>query len=220
MPFTFHRSRRQAVLALAAAVALTLLVTPPDAAAALRHGSEGPAVTNLNLRLAALSYLPAWRAGSRFTGATRHAVIAFQKYARIGVDGVVGPQTSAALRVAQKPRPPRGRGRRVAISLGRQLGFLVRADGRAAFTFSVSTGRVGFRTPPGHFRVYRRERRSWSFPFGVWLPWAAYFHRGYALHGWRHVPVRPASHGCVRVPLPFASSVYRFASRGTDVVIR
>jgi hypothetical protein len=33
------------------------------------------------------------------------------------------------------------------------------------------------------------------------------------------VPPYPASHGCVRVPPPFAQELYEFASQGTVVVV-
>jgi lipoprotein-anchoring transpeptidase ErfK/SrfK len=48
-------------------------------------------------------------------------------------------------------------------------------------------------------------------PFRVWLPSAGYFTRGVAFHGYREVPTHPASHGCVRVPLTEAPTVYGFA---------
>jgi N-acetylmuramoyl-L-alanine amidase len=202
------------------AASLVGLVAAPDASATLQLGASGRAVERLNARLAALTYLPAGHVGSRFTHATRYAVMAFQKYARIEVDGVVGPVTGSALRSALRPRAPAaGAGRRLVVSLSRQLAFLVGSGGLVRRTVSVSTGKAGYRTPRGSFRVYRRERRSWSYPYRVWLPWAAYFHGGYALHGYRSVPSYPASHGCVRVPLPFAGGVYAFATLGTKVVV-
>ena len=82
---------------------------------------------------------------------------------------------------------------------------------------AASTGKAGYTTPRGRFSVYRRERRSWSYSYRVWLPWAAYFNRGIAFHGYRTVPVYAASHGCVRVPFPFARELYAFARLGTRV---
>lgn len=203
-----------------AAVALAALIAVPSASAAVyRLGARGSAVKQLNARLAALSYLPARPAGRRFTAATEQGVIAFQKYADIGADGIVGPQTQAALKLAARPQAPAGAGRRIVVSLSRQLAFLVNARDLVVRTVSVSTGRPGYATPPGVFRIYRRERDSWSNPYQVSLPWAAYFYRGYAFHGWASVPVTPASHGCVRVPLPFAAEVFRYARLGTEVDI-
>lgn len=128
--------------------------------------------------------------------------------------------TRAALKVAERPLAPAGKGRRVVVVLSSQLAYLVGARDRVRRTVSVSTGRAGHRTPRGTYRVYRRARRSFSYEYGMWLRWAAYFEAGYALHGSWRVPARPASHGCVRVPVPFAREVYDFARLGTKVAVR
>ena len=57
-----------------------------------------------------------------------------------------------------------------------------------------------------------------SRPYRTWMPYASYFHAGYALHEGA-VPTYPASHGCVRLPSWDAADVYRFASVGTTVVV-
>ena len=131
-------------LPLLAATAVALAAVP-TASATLELGSRGPAVKRLNARLATLTYLPADRVGSRFTRATRYSVMAFQKYARLQVDGIVGPATTSALREAQRPTAtaPAGSGRRIAVSLSRQLAFLVGRGGRVRRTLSVSTARPG-----------------------------------------------------------------------------
>ena len=83
----------------------------------------------------------------------------------------------------------------------------------------VSTGAPGRATPSGSFRVYRKERMSWSRPFSTWLPYASYFTGGVALHEYPSVPAYPASHGCVRVPHDDAPTVYDFATDDTRVVV-
>lgn len=72
-------------------------------------------------------------------------------------------------------------------------------------------------TPRGTFRVTRKERSSWSVPCKVWLPYASYFTGGIALHESDSVPAHAASHGCVRIPEPFAAEVYAFTSLDTRV---
>lgn len=202
------------------ALGAAALAQPAAATAAtelLQLGSSGPKVVALHERLGALSYLRAGSDAPRFTVRTRHAVIAFQMHERLGVDGVVGPETRRALSAAARPRPLlSGPGRRIEVWRGRQLAVLVR-DGRVARTVHVSTGVAGYTTPAGRFSVFRREKLSWSIPYSVWLPWAAYFNGGIAFHGHAQVPTYPASHGCVRVPTPFARAVYRFATLGTRV---
>lgn len=201
------------------AVSLALLV-PVAASASLDVGSRGDAVERLNGRLAELGYLSRRDVGRRFTSATRWAVMGLQKYERIHVDGVVGPETSSALRPAEGPVAGFGSGRRIAVSLSRQLAFLVGERERVRWALSVSTGRAGYRTPRGVYRIFWRERRSWSVDYDRWLPWAAYFNKGSAFHGSRLVAARPTSHGCIRVPRPFARATYGFAGLGTKVVVR
>ena len=46
---------------------------------------------------------------------------------------------------------------------------------------------------------------------------SSYFIRGYAIHGYADVPSYNASHGCLRVPVPDAASVYRWVRIGTRV---
>ncbi|MDQ3866357.1 MAG: L,D-transpeptidase family protein, partial [Actinomycetota bacterium] len=193
------------------------VASPAAEAAALSVGSRGPAVLALNQRLADLGYLPRRKVTSVFTRVTHHAVIAFQKYEGLTRDGVVGKRTSTALRDARRPRPRLvAGGRRIEIWRDRQIALLV-VNGVAVRTIAVSTGKTRYTTPRGRFSVYRRERMSWSYSYRVWLPWAAYFNRGIALHGYRSVPVYAASHGCVRIPLAFACEVYEFAWLGTRV---
>jgi lipoprotein-anchoring transpeptidase ErfK/SrfK len=104
------------------------------------------------------------------------------------------------------------------IDTARQVLLLV-SEGRVARAIHVSTG-AGGRTPLGHFSVYRKEVLSWSVPFKTWMPYASYFHGGFALHSYSSVPAYPASHGCVRVPAVEAPGVYGFAKYGLPVWIR
>jgi lipoprotein-anchoring transpeptidase ErfK/SrfK len=46
---------------------------------------------------------------------------------------------------------------------------------------------------------------------------ASYFIGGYAIHGYFEVPTFPASHGCVRVPIPNALSIYHWLRIGDRV---
>ena len=75
-------------------------------------------------------------------------------------------------------------------------------------------------TPPGAFKIYRKEQQSWSVPYRVWLPYAAYWDRGWALHGYKDVPNYPAS---ARLRAPAADSRRRssttFVKIGTPVYV-
>jgi hypothetical protein len=171
--------------------------------------------------LAALGYLPQGAITGVYDYRTMQAVLAFQAWEGLSRDGVVGPQTSKRLGRAAPPLPlSRAPGRHVEIY--RQRGVVLLIDGaKLVRAIHTSTGIGGddpdLGTPPGTWRVYRKELRSWSVPYKTWLPYAAYWNAGWALHGYADVPARPASHGCARLPLVEAKVVYDFVSIGTPV---
>jgi len=170
-------------------------------------------------QLVELGYLPRSAIDGIFGGQTRAAVIAFPKWEGLVRDGIPGPVTQRTLASAKRPTPrTRARGTRVEILLDRQVLLFIR-DGRVARTMHVSTGRRGFATPTGSHEILRKRRRSWSIPYEVWLPWASYFYWGFAIHQSRYVPVRPASHGCVRVTPYEARWLFERTPHGTPVRI-
>jgi lipoprotein-anchoring transpeptidase ErfK/SrfK len=111
-----------------------------------------------------------------------------------------------------------GVGTRVEVLLDRQLALFV-SGGRVERVLPVSTGKPGFATPPGSYTVFRKEDRSWSVPYKVWLPWASYFVGGIAFHESPDVPAQPASHGCVRTTAFDAEWLYRRIPNGTRVTV-
>ena len=178
----------------------------------------------LRVDLAELGYLPAGlAAGDRYDDAVYHGVMALQKIAGIGRDGSYGPVTRRVLERAvstgARPRPTlHAPGRRIEVDLSDQVAKLIAAD-RVQRTIAISSGGPGHATPPGRFRVIRKELRSWSVPYRVWMPYASYFNAGIAFHAYPSVPAVAASHGCVRVPPVFAPEVYRFAALATPVSV-
>jgi hypothetical protein len=151
---------------------------------------------------------------------TSVAVLAFEKWSGLPRDGVLDDDVIRALQHASRPQPLRQvPGKRVELLLDRQLALAIEND-RVERVFHVSSGSGG-RTPTGSFRVYRKERMSWSVPFSVWMPWASYFVGGIAFHAYGSVPAYPASHGCVRMMPRDAPLMFAFATQGTPVdVIR
>ncbi|MBZ0218426.1 MAG: L,D-transpeptidase family protein [Fimbriimonadaceae bacterium] len=84
----------------------------------------------------------------------------------------------------------------------------------------ISSGKAGYNTPSGIFSILQRNRWHRSniysnapMPFMQRLTWS-----GIALHAGR-VPGYPASHGCVRLPNKFATTLYNLTSVGAHVVI-
>jgi hypothetical protein len=170
-------------------------------------------------RLAALGYLDRRDATGGMDYLTEQALLAFQGWEDLDRTGTVTGQTQVALFRARPPRPAARRpGRRLEIY--RDLGVLLMVeDGRVVRAVHTSTGAGGV-TPVGDFRVYTKVLMSWSVPFQVWMPYAAYFRGGIATHESPDVPSYPASHGCVRLPEGEAERVYGFVEVGTPVSVR
>jgi lipoprotein-anchoring transpeptidase ErfK/SrfK len=77
----------------------------------------------------------------------------------------------------------------------------------------MSSGKPSTPTVIGHFTVYLKS-------FGVnseGMVDSNYFIRGYAIHGYAEVPTYAASHGCLRVPIPDAPTIYGWVRYGTPV---
>jgi hypothetical protein len=169
--------------------------------------------------LASLGYLPPSAVIGGWNARTTHAVMAFQAWERLDCDGIVGPQTLAALESATRPRAKSAAGgRHVEVYRDRGVTLLVR-NGKVVRALHSSSGKRGFETPTGTYSVFRKERNSWSVPYQVWLPYASYFNGGIAFHAYPDVPAFPASHGCVRLPVAEAPFAYDFMPSGTRVTV-
>ena len=182
-------------------------------------GARASSVRDLQTRLAQLKYLPK-RAVDGVAGyQTTQAVIAFQSWRGLERDGVVGPQTSAALAKASAPKPKgHGPSKRIEVYREKGVALLISGD-RVKRAIHVSAGAPGTPTPAGTYTIFRKELQSWSVPFQTWLPYASYFNDGIAFHEYPDVPTYPASHGCVRVPAPEAKGLYEFAKIDTTVIV-
>ena len=180
------------------------------------EATEGATVRELQELLRDLGFLGAGAVSGALDDRTAVAVLGFQKWSGLPRTGVLDATTRARLLRATRPSPAvRVAGRRVEVLLDRQVALLVEGD-RVQRVVHISTG-AGGATPTGTFRVFRKERMSWSVPFSVWMPWASYFVGGIAFHEYPDVPTYPASHGCVRVNRYDAPLLYEFAVSGTPV---
>jgi hypothetical protein len=176
-------------------------------------------VRGLQLRLAALGFLDRSDVTGSADYLTEQALLAFQGWEELDRTGTVTGQTQVALFRASAPKPGARRpGKRIEIY--RDLGVLLMVeDGHVVRAVHTSTGAGGV-TPVGDFSVYAKVVYSWSVPFQVWMPYAAYFRGGIATHQSSDVPSYNASHGCVRLPEGEADRVYRFVDDGTPVAVR
>lgn len=176
----------------------------------LEVGSRGPAVRELERRLAELRYaLP--RVDALYGPDTYEAILAFQKVQGLPLSGRVDPLLWRRLLHARTPRA-RYLGTHIEVLKSRQVLFVVR-KGLVERIVHVSTGATG-NTPVGRWQVYRKVT-GWDWV--LWYP--MYFLRGFAIHGYPSVPTYPASHGCIRVPMWIAPSLYGSHPHGTTIYV-
>ena len=190
------------------AKARRLLVVKPTAA----PGARSPTVRLVQSRLAGLHYVVS-RSGL-FDASTARAVIAYRKMrgmsrvAHVSRDVVRG---LLARRGSFKAKYP-SHGKHVEVDLSRQVMALMRGK-RVQRIYTVSSGKASTPTVLGRFKVYSRTIGTNS----LGMVDSSYFIGGYAIHGYVSVPTFPASHGCVRVPVPNARSIYDWLRIGDRV---
>ena len=186
----------------------------PTAGDTLHSGDKGPYVKEVQQRLTALGY---WNgsADGVYGGLTSQAVMALQKAAGLGRDGVFGAATRRALQNGVRPAPRIG-GTGIEIDKARQLLLVVRG-GKVTMILNTSTG-SGQQytsggathtalTPAGSFSTFRSVNHLDKGPLGdLWRP--RYFNGGIAVHGAGSVPGYPASHGCARVSNPAMDMIW------------
>lgn len=201
----------------------------------LKLGADGDDVREVQLRLKELGYDPG-RIDGEYGQGMLMAVWAFQKVNRLTRTSTLGARFHRALAAPRTPEPlvRNGKDDRVEIDLRRQLLYVYR-DGRLELISHISSGsgerfcakdrgatkpRCRFAvTPPGDFRTGRRFAGWETSPLGkLYNP--VYFNGGIAVHGALSVPLRPASHGCVRIPMSTAELFPKLVGTGVPVHVR
>lgn len=172
--------------------------TPPPTGSTpmLKPGSRGSAVKRLQTTLRANGY---WHSGSDgvYGQTTQQAVMAVQKMHGLERDGICGSQTWSVVNRLSRPRGRTTSGSAIEVDLSKQVMIFV-VSGQTRWVMNTSTGKAGWRTPPGRFSIFRSVNRMDNGPLGaLWRP--RYFNRGIALHGSPSIPGYPASHGCTRL---------------------
>ena len=183
------------------------------------YGDTGAGVRSFQEALAARGFLGRDRISGSFDDATWQGVVAFQGYNRMERTGSVGAETLALIQrgVIPEARFPE-RGKHIEIDISRGIVLLVNADGSVRRVIHTSTGAED-NTPDGEFTISRRERMSWNYKYKLWMPYAQYFHEGFALHEFPEVPAYPASHGCARLHASNAPVVWDFGDFGMPVIL-
>jgi lipoprotein-anchoring transpeptidase ErfK/SrfK len=177
-------------------------------------GSRGAKVRLLQTALAKLAYVTS-RGGS-FDDATGRAVIAYRK-----VNGMA--RTTSANRTIYRRlfagkggfrlRYPNA-GKHVEFDWSRQVLVLARG-GKPERIYHASSGKPSTPTVFGTFHFYSKTPGTNA----KGMVDSNYFIRGYAIHGYHEVPTYAASHGCIRVPIPNARSIYDWISLGDTIYV-
>jgi N-acetylmuramoyl-L-alanine amidase len=178
------------------------------------------------LRLADMGYWTG-RVDGAIDGASRFALIAFQKMEGRKATGRLSRDDLEAIRAASAPQARETGYKHVEIDLERQLLMLVDEEGDVRI-LPVSTGsgkyynEKGMRgtayTPRGRFRVYGKAYGWKTSPLGQ-LYYPNYISEGVAIHGNPSVPATPQSHGCIRIPMFASRQVSKMLPKGSIVLI-
>jgi len=160
--------------------------------------------------------------------------------------GLTGCSTVSDLVVSNIPHFQEGK-TSIVVRKGTQQAELYKG-GKLVAVAPISTGREGYDTPEGRFKVIRKDRDHRSSLYGDYvdsdgrivkanvdrrkggrppgthylgapMPFYLEFKPSYGLHA-GHLPGRPASHGCVRLSYWKARQFFNEASVGTPVIVR
>ena len=193
---------------------------------------KGAAVKTLQRRLAALKYYPGSIDG-HFGTNTLEAVWAFQE-----VQGLPGHDyVSAAMqRALANPRAPKVLDRkaganRIEVNLASEVLVLYKANkiqlishvsSGGGYYYCSPGGGCGYAvTPTGNFTTLSFLPGWVTVPLGEMYNPTFFIGRAYAIHGDTEVPLYPASHGCVRIPMDIAAFFHKLVKiPGEPVIIR
>jgi hypothetical protein len=178
----------------------------------VRRDARKGMIAAMQRRLSRLGYV----VGSKgsFDARTARAVLAFRKVAGMRRTSEASRSFMRAIANGKgffKIRRP-DHGRHVEADLTRQVIALIGGD-HVRRIYPISSGAPRTPTVVGAFRVYLKTPGTNA----KGMLDSAYFIRGFATHGYPSVPSYPASHGCLRVPIADARSLYDWIRIGTPV---
>ncbi len=108
---------------------------------------------------------------------------------------------------------------KIVVVLDTQRVYVFQNDKLIGFS-TISSGKKGKETPIGAFNILQKNVDHKSnlysnapMPYMQRLTWD-----GIAIHG-GYLPGYPASHGCIRLPLPFAKSLFAVTKLDQEVVV-
>jgi L,D-transpeptidase-like protein len=175
-------------------------------------GATGGFVQLIQQKLAAVHiYIPQSGVYDEKTGL---AIDAYHRLVRHGTSQGLDGLTVSELLAGRGSFPIRypGDGRHAEGNLGLQLLALI-DHGKVEAIYPISSGKPSTPTILGRFHVYLRT--PGYLPDGMY--YSNFFTGGFAIHGFDPAPDYPASHGCMRLPITDAISVWDWLAIGDGV---
>ena len=162
-----------------------------------------------------------------FDPATRSALIAFQKWEGRPITGRLTLDELEEIRNSTAPKAREPGYAHVEIDIDRQVLLMVNDDGGVR-VLPISSGNdkpfidqgqtSKAYTPRGRFIVYNKVV-GWEKGPNSSMYYSNYISGGVAIHGYPTVPIQPASHGCIRIPIFAAREVSTLLPIGTIVLV-
>lgn len=126
-----------------------------------------------------------------------------RKYAIIAIVGSAvygygaGEATAVPPQARQQAFAPCVAAARACLDLSARQAWLVNFGMVTYGPAPVTTGRRGYETPPGMFRVTFKNKHFWSTTYHAPMPYSVFFNGGIAFH---EGSLNALSHGCVHLP--------------------
>lgn len=127
-------------------------------------------------------------------------------------------------------RPQITAGKYIDINLANQV-LTTFQDGKILNAYLVSSGMRGMDTPKGTYKIENKHPRAFSRGYGLYMPWWMALVSGgkFGIHelpewpggykeGANHLGM-PVSHGCIRLGVGAAKTIYDWAELGNPVVV-
>jgi peptidoglycan hydrolase-like protein with peptidoglycan-binding domain len=180
----------------------------------LDPGDRGPAVKLFNDLLKDEGYYDT--DGHTYGSHTERAVLAFRKVNGMERIFNANPTIFKMLAEGKGAFQPKygGSGKHVEVDISKQVMALVN-DGKAEYVFHVSTGAAATPSDQGGYTFYRKDPGYNS----EGMYYSVYYNRGEATHGYASVPPYPASHGCIRNPIPDSIFIYNWINLGDKMYV-
>jgi hypothetical protein len=177
-------------------------------------GDRGPAVALFNELLRDEGYFDTDK--HNYGSHTERAVMAFRKVNGMARNFQATPEIFKLLADGKggfQPKYPNA-SKHVEVDISKQVMALV-DGGRAKYVFHIATGAAATPSDQGAFTFYRKDPGYNS----LGMYYSIYYNRGEATHGYASVPPYPASHGCIRNPIPDSVFIYNWIDLGDKMYV-